>query len=208
MQLMKGMQFDMKKLLFKIIMIVYMLLWLLLSVFCYREVYPQINKSFMDVFVWSFFIIAAYLLVCYAGFLLVTRFYLILIYRKVKVKYLDIPPMMKQTLLLTTAILFTYGLCNQAAYYIGLVPIMLFFHKKFLRIGRFYVYYNGRLIYMDDKSREYTVKSINTYENKTAIQIIKDTNIRTIVLNQEKYRKETRFLKTQYVNVNDSKEVA
>jgi hypothetical protein len=61
---------------------------------------------------------------------------------------------------------------------------------------------------MDDKSREYTVKSINTYENKTAIQIIKDTNIRTIVLNQEKYRRETRFLKTQYVNVNDSKEVA
>jgi hypothetical protein len=61
---------------------------------------------------------------------------------------------------------------------------------------------------MDDKSKEYTVKSINTYENKTAIQIIKDANIRTIVLNQEKYRRETRFLKTQYVNVNDSKEVA
>jgi hypothetical protein len=198
----------MKKLLFKIIMIVYVFLWLILSAVSYLGVYPQINKSFMDIFVWSFLLTAAYLLVLYAGSLLVTRFYLILIYRKIKAKYLDIPSMMKQILLLTTAILFIYGLCSQAAYYIGLTPIMLFFYKKFLQVGKFYVYHNGRLIYLDDKSREYTVKCINTYENKTAIQIMKGSSTRTVVLNQEKYRRETQFLKTQYVNVNDSKEVA
>ncbi len=186
----------------------YIFLWLMLSIVSYRGIFPQINKTLMDVLLWSIFIIAAYLLVLCAGILLVARFYFLLVYRKDKVKYLDITAMLKQILLLTTATLYTYGLCYQAAYYIGLVPGMLFFYKKFLQVGVFYVYHDGKLIYMDDKSSVYAVKCINSYEDHTVLQIMKGKVMKTIVLGRDKYKRETQFLKTQYINVNDSKEVA
>lgn len=198
----------MKKLILKIILILNALLWTILSVFNYINIYQQMKTDIMKLIVWSPVIILMYMLILRVSSLLIERIYYILNYHKIKSKYMNKLVLIRQILFLNIAVWVIYGLCYYSSDFLGIIPLVLFFSKKLMQTGKFYVYHNGRLLLFDEKSGEYIVKSINSLENRIVVQEMKGINPKTIVLDIKKPHKEEVFLNSFHWKLDDSQEVA
>jgi hypothetical protein len=104
------------------------------------------------------------------------------------------------------AVGYIYGVCYQHYFFMGLIPMMLFFGKKILQPGKFFLYHNGQLIMIDEKSSEYIVKSMNSMESSIQIQDKKSTSMKEI--NLKIHSREILFLDSLFIRLNESKEVA
>jgi len=198
----------MKKIYLHIILNINALLWIILSTMNYIEIYRQIKTELMGAILWSVLIFMMYVLILYSGSLVITRIYYICRYRRIKTKYMNKSALVKQIVLLTLVIGYIYGLCYYNANFMGIIPMLLFFNNKLMQTGKFFVYHKERLIFMDDKSSEYIVKSINSLENSIVVQDVKRNNDITVLLKREKRRKEAEFLNLYDANFNHSQEVA
>ncbi|MDF2538822.1 MAG: hypothetical protein K0S76_1843 [Herbinix sp.] len=198
----------MKKFLFKMIMTVFIILWLIVTIAHYIGVYPKVKTDPMSAFLYSLILFSGYVLILYGCLRFLSTLYYLVKYRKIKVKYMDNPTFFKQLIYLFMAVFLIYGLCSMEYYFIGLIPILLFFYKKFISTGKLYIYYKDELLYMDENAKEYIVKSINSSENKVVIQHKKKSSLKTIALKQKKNNKEEEFLYSINLFTSENKEVA
>lgn len=146
---------------------VFALIWTIISAVNYLGIYHQIKGLFMEMFLWSLFIIMAYVLILYAGIRIIKRCFYIVAFRRIRLKYMDTSKFMKQIGMFVGIISYVYGLCYQSSNFIGLIPAILFFYKQFLITGKMFIYINDQLIFLDDKSTEYIVNNINSQDNNT-----------------------------------------
>jgi hypothetical protein len=86
--------------------------------------------------------------------------------------------------------------------------MLLFFGKKLIHLGRFYVYKEGRLIMFDDKSKEYLVQDINLLGEKLELQEFNTRNLTIKDLQYKMYSQEKKFLAGVFSKEEDQKEVA
>lgn len=198
----------MKKKYLNIILNMNALLWVLLSAFNYSGIYQQIKEELIGAILWSVLVFMMYVLILYSSSLVITRIFYIYRYRRIKTKYMNKSALVKQMVLLTLVIAYIYGVCYSNSNFMGIIPMILFFSNKFMQTGKFFVYHKDRLIFMDDRSSEYIVKSINSLENSIVVQDVKKNNDITVFLERKKRRKEEEFLNTYDMNFNNSKEVA
>lgn len=197
----------MKQMEFKIILLTNALLWSVLSFYNYLAIYKQISDDIMMVIVWCPFITTMYGMILYASTMVIARLYYIIKYYKIKTKFLNTPALIRQIFMLSLSIFIIYGLCYYEAIFMGLIPMLLFFSKKLMQTGKFYVFDQDRLLLFDDRSVEYIVKSVNSLENRIILQDIKGDSLKTVVLNK-KLQKEEDFLNSFHINDDETKEVA
>ena len=198
----------MKKTYLNVILTINALLWTVSSAFNYIGIYRQIKAELMSAILWSFLIFMMYVLILYSSSLVIARIYYIYKYRRNKTKYMNKTALLKQMLLLSLAMFYIYGLCYYNSNFMGMIPMFLFFSNKLMQTGKFYIYHKDQLIFMDDKSSEYIVKSFNSLENSIIVQDTKKNNDITVLLNRKKRRKEEEFLNSYDMRINSSKDVA
>jgi len=198
----------MKKNLLKVILSVNALVWIIVSAINYIGIMLQLKEDIMSIFLWSIFTIMMYGLVVYAISMLITRLFMIYQFRDNKVKYFNRKVLLKQLLLLTFVITYLYGACYYNSHLLGLLPMLLFFGKMLIHIGRFYVYTDGRLLMFDDRSIEYLVQDINLGEEKIERQEFNTRNLTIKEVQFTMHFQEKKFLAGIIAKEEDQKDVA
>ncbi len=198
----------MDRLLGKGILLINLIFGLILSGLNYRMIYQDIRRPLMQCIIWSVLIIILYALILYADALILIRLFYLFKYRKTKTKYMNGITFLHQWIWLITAMLFIYGLCYVKSFYIGLIPIFLFFHRNMITSGRFYIYADGNFILLDDRSKEYVITSIDAVDNSMVVQGKGGLYSRNMASERKLRKKEMAFLEFCNKHLDDSKDVA
>lgn len=198
----------MRKVMIKLILAINVIVWIILSFINYVGIMQQLNNDMIRIFIWSIFIVMVYGVIIYSLTLEIKRVLLLYLYRGYKVKYISNRAFIKQNILLGVAILYVFGACYYSSDFLGLIPMLLFFSKSLINMGRFYVWDNEQLIMAEDISKEYQVISFNPNEKKLSVREIDTKTHNTIEAVYQMEEEEIKFLTGVFEKAFDKMEVA
>lgn len=198
----------MRKVMIKLILAINVIVWIILSFINYVGIMQQLNNDMIRIFIWSIFIVMVYGVIIYSLTLEIKRVLLLYLYRGYKVKYISNRAFIKQNILLGVAILYVFGACYYSSDFLGLIPMLLFFSKSLINMGRFYVWDNEHLIMAEDISKEYQVISFNPNEKKLSVREIDTKTHNTIEAVYQMEEEEIKFLTGVFEKAFDKMEVA
>lgn len=196
----------MKKIITNLIIAFNALIWIVLSGINYIGIILQLNENIMKIFLWSIILVFMYGIVIYSITKVLSKLLLIYQFRDNKVKFINNRIFGRQILLLTVFVLYLYGICYSSSYFLGLLPMFLFFSNKLTNPGRFYVYHNERLLVIEDFSKEYYITDIKIEDGMLYAKKVNTINLDEKNIKFSLDSEESKFLTEIFSKEQETKE--